>query len=135
MLNAWFDVKSNESITDEEDEEGIKRSRDAIVKVIEQEIASGILPSRIFLGGFSQGGAMALYTGLTSPYKLGGILALSTWLPLAKTFPAAAANNLDVPIFQVIINLLNVVLLLFKLLVLYLYKQNKFSSFLGAAGK
>ena len=105
VLNAWFDIKSNESTTDE-DEKRIKESRDAIVKVIEQEIASGIPSSRIVIAGFSQGGALALYAGLTSQYKLGGILALSAWLPLAKDFPAAAANNLDVPIFQVIIKFL-----------------------------
>jgi lysophospholipase-2 len=100
ILTAWFDIKSNESSA-EEDEYGIKQSRDFVIKIIENEIAGGIHPSRIILGGFSQGGAQALYTGLTSQYKLGGVFALSTWLPLHKTFPAAAANNLDIHIFQV----------------------------------
>lgn len=38
-------------------------------------------------GGFSQGGALALYTALTMEKTLGGILALSSWLPLHKEFP------------------------------------------------
>ncbi|GAA6029984.1 hypothetical protein JCM8097_009201 [Rhodosporidiobolus ruineniae] len=36
---------------------------------------------RIVLGGFSQGGAMALLTGLTHPYELGGLAVFSTVLP------------------------------------------------------
>jgi predicted esterase len=52
---------------------------------------------RIVLGGFSQGGALALYSGLTGKYKLAGIIGLSCWLPLHKSFPAAAVpDNLDV---------------------------------------
>ena len=53
------------------------------------------------LGGFSQGGALALYTGLTGKYKLAGIVALSCWLPLHKTFPGALNSaNSEVPILQ-----------------------------------
>ena len=48
---------------------------------------------RIILGGFSQGGALAIYTGLTSQYKLAGIVGLSCWLPLHKGFPAAAGQD------------------------------------------
>ena len=101
-FNAWFDIKSNESSV-EEDDQGIKQSRDFVVKLIEEEIASGVLPSRIILGGFSQGGAQALYTGLTCQYKLGGIIALSTWLLLHTSFPEAAAKNLDIHTLQVLL--------------------------------
>lgn len=48
---------------------------------------AGISTRRILLGGFSQGGAIALFTGLSAPFKLAGILALSTWLPLSKSIP------------------------------------------------
>ena len=52
---------------------------------------------RIVLGGFSQGGALAMYTGLTGKYKLAGIIGLSCWLPLHKSFPAVAVqDNLEV---------------------------------------
>ncbi len=49
------------------------------------QITAGIPASRIVLGGFSQGGALAFYSGLTGSVELGGILALSTWLPLDKS--------------------------------------------------
>lgn len=57
-------------------------------KMIEEEIANGIPSSRIVLGGFSQGGAIALYGGLSRKDKqLGGIMGLSTYLPLQSEFP------------------------------------------------
>lgn len=54
--------------------------------MIKEQIDKGIPASRIVLGGFSQGGAMSLLTGLTSPEKLGGIFALSCYLPLSHKF-------------------------------------------------
>lgn len=57
-----------------------------INELISAEVDAGINPGRIMLGGFSQGGAMSLLTGLTSERKLGGIAALSSWLPLRKKF-------------------------------------------------
>jgi len=53
-----------------------------IRQLIGEEIRSGIDPSRIVIGGFSQGGAMTLLTALTSGFKLAGIVCLSGWLPL-----------------------------------------------------
>lgn len=53
-----------------------------MLNYVEDEIKNGIPTDRIIIGGFSQGGATALYTAITSPYKFGGLLALSTWLPL-----------------------------------------------------
>lgn len=55
-------------------------------ELISNEVDSGIDASRIVLGGFSQGGAMSLLTGLTSERKLGGVAVLSGWLPLHKKF-------------------------------------------------
>lgn len=50
--------------------------------LISEEVDAGLPSSRIVLGGFSQGGAMSLLTGLTSERKLGGVVCLSGWLPL-----------------------------------------------------
>lgn len=55
--------------------------------LVQEEIKSGIPSERIIIGGFSQGGATALYTALTSSIRFGGVLALSTWLPLHSRFP------------------------------------------------
>ncbi len=53
-----------------------------VLSLVEDEIKNGIPSDRIIIGGFSQGGATALYTAASSPLKFGGVLALSTWLPL-----------------------------------------------------
>lgn len=50
--------------------------------LIESEVKSGIPRNRIFIGGFSQGGAVALYTAFAVNKPIGGIIALSTWMPL-----------------------------------------------------
>jgi predicted esterase len=55
-------------------------------QVIKSEMDSGIPSSRIILGGFSQGGAMALLTGMTREAKLAGVAVLSGWLPLRTKF-------------------------------------------------
>ena len=66
-----------------QDEPGILKSRDYFNRLIKEEIDKGIEPSRIILGGFSQGGAMSLFTGITTPYKLGAIFGLSCYLLLS----------------------------------------------------
>lgn len=66
------------------------RSSRQINELISAEIDAGVNPSRIVLGGFSQGGAMSLLTGLTSERKLGGIAALSAWLPLRRKFKSVS---------------------------------------------
>jgi len=82
QMPAWFDLRPLEM---PKDEMGIKSAAEAITEVIQREVDNHeIPPSNIVLGGFSQGGALALYTGMRLPFKLGGILALSTWLPMDK---------------------------------------------------
>lgn len=55
-------------------------------QLIAKEISDGIPAERIIIGGFSQGGAVALYTAFGTDTKVGGVLALSTWLPMNKYF-------------------------------------------------
>ncbi|KAF4972119.1 hypothetical protein FSARC_1259 [Fusarium sarcochroum] len=89
-MPGWFDIKQLGGNVDDlvrnEDTEGIKRSQQYFHDLIQAEVDSGIAPERIVLGGFSQGGAMSLLAGLTCTSKLGGIVGLSSWLLLAKTF-------------------------------------------------
>jgi predicted esterase len=64
---------------------------------------AGIPPERIILGGFSQGGAISIFSGLTAPIKLGGIVALSCWVLLHKEFLDYIPDedlNKDTPIFM-----------------------------------
>ena len=71
--------------------------------MVEEEIKNGIPSNQIFIGGFSQGGATALYTALTSNLKFAGVIALSTWLPLHHHFPAQLTqveNKFKTPFLQ-----------------------------------
>ncbi|MEQ1533539.1 MAG: carboxylesterase [Sideroxydans sp.] len=86
IMPAWYDIRELD-IGAQQDVAGIQESQQKINQLIEREIAQGIPPAHIFLVGFSQGGAMALHCGLRFPQKLGGILALSSYLPLADRLP------------------------------------------------
>jgi predicted esterase len=86
-----------------EDGPGILASREYFNNLIQEEISAGIPSERIVLGGFSQGGAMSILTGVTSPVKLGGIIGLSSWLLLSQSvkehIPESNPNK-DTPIFM-----------------------------------
>ncbi|KAJ8938311.1 hypothetical protein NQ314_011533 [Rhamnusium bicolor] len=77
---------------------GIKVATKQIHTLIEHEISGGISADRILLGGFSQGGALALYSALTYPQRVAGVVALSCWLPLSKSFPAAMKSSENIPV-------------------------------------
>jgi len=100
VMRAWYDV-FHQDMSLREDETGVRRSQQEIEKLITKEKDRGIAASRIVLAGFSQGGAIALHTGLRHPERLAGIMALSCYLPLAATLAAEAdAANHAVPIFM-----------------------------------
>uniref|UniRef100_A0ABI7Y4W0 Acyl-protein thioesterase 1 n=1 Tax=Felis catus TaxID=9685 RepID=A0ABI7Y4W0_FELCA len=86
----------------QEDEPGIKQAAENVKALIEQEMKNGIPSNRIILGGFSQGGALSLYTALTTQQKLAGVTALSCWLPLRASFPQGPISgvNRDIAILQ-----------------------------------
>lgn len=65
-----------------EDETGILRSKDEVEKLIAQEVDAGLPANRIVVGGFSQGGAITLATGLTTSRQLAGLTVLSGWFPI-----------------------------------------------------
>ncbi|XP_061121953.1 acyl-protein thioesterase 1-like isoform X2 [Syngnathus typhle] len=101
-MPSWFDIYGLSSEA-QEDEAGIKRASDNLKAMIDQEVKNGIPSHRIILGGFSQGGALSLYTALTSQQKLAGVVALSCWLPLRNAFPqvaGAGGSSKDVTVLQ-----------------------------------
>ncbi|XP_014218449.1 acyl-protein thioesterase 1 [Copidosoma floridanum] len=98
-MPSWFDLRTLDA-TGPEDEEGIQKAAEDVHSMILKEVESGIPTKRIMLGGFSQGGALALYSALTFPQPLAGVIALSTWLPLHQKFPAIAKGNKDTPVLQ-----------------------------------
>ena len=103
VMRAWYDV-SFEDLAGKSrraDDQGVRESQAAIIKLIEREVARGIANNNIVLAGFSQGGAIALQTGLRYTAKLVGVMALSTYLPLAESLPQEAAPaNAKTPIFM-----------------------------------
>ncbi|GAB6033484.1 acyl-protein thioesterase [Chamberlinius hualienensis] len=98
-MPSWFDLYSLD-VSAPEDAEGIKRAANCIHQLIDQEEKNGIQSNRIILGGFSQGGALALYSALRFQKPLAGITVLSSWVPLHKDFPDAAIGNRDTPLLQ-----------------------------------
>ena len=100
VMRAWYDIRDDGGVR-REDAAGVRASQAAIEALVARERGRGIPAAAIVLAGFSQGGAMALYTGLRHPGPLAGVMALSCSLPLADTLAAeAAAANRDVPIFM-----------------------------------
>lgn len=100
VMRAWYDIVSLAPGSREIDEAGLLASRATIRALIAREAAHGIPCARIFLAGFSQGGAVAYLTALTHPQMLAGIIALSTYIPspgLITGEPSAA--NRDIPVF------------------------------------
>ncbi|KAL2202920.1 acyl-protein thioesterase-1-like protein [Sarocladium strictum] len=110
QMPGWFDIFQLGGSVEElrkkaatEDGPGILASREYFNNLIQEEISAGIPSERIVLGGFSQGGAMSILTGVTSPVKLGGIIGLSSWLLLSQSvkehIPESNPNK-DTPIFM-----------------------------------
>lgn len=99
-MRAWYDIYAFDAAA-RQDEAGIRASIAAVETLIEREHARGVPSERIVLAGFSQGGAIALAAGLCHAERLAGIVALSTYLPIADTLAAErSAANATTPIFQ-----------------------------------
>ncbi len=100
VMRAWYDV-SYDGLERRTDDAGVLKSVEAVNDLIAREIARGIPPRRIVLAGFSQGGAVVLTAGTRHPQRLGGILALSTYLPMPEQLGTAGSDaNRSVPIFM-----------------------------------
>jgi phospholipase/carboxylesterase len=100
VMPAWYDIISLDKHNREVDVAGIVTSRQNIRALIKRENALGIPSHRIFVAGFSQGGAVAYTTGLTHPERLAVIIALSTYLPVRELAAKEATEaNRDIPIF------------------------------------
>ena len=103
VMRAWYDVSFGdlEGKSRRADEQGVRESQAQIGALIEREIERGISSKNILLAGFSQGGAIALHTALRHPHPLAGVMALSTYLPLADSLPREGTpENKSVPIFM-----------------------------------
>ena len=105
---SWFDFKVLPSVavlSDEggESKEDLQEALTWVEKEINDLIAEGIQSTKIIIMGFSQGGALTLYTAVHTKYKLGGFIPFGAWLPLLKCEPITALSspvNKDTPILQ-----------------------------------
>lgn len=100
VMPAWYDIYDRD-IVDRQDEAGIRATQARIDALITYEQQRSVDPARIVLAGFSQGGAIALHTGLRHPHRLAGIMALSTYLPLQPQLAQERSpENATLPIFM-----------------------------------
>ncbi|WP_116186418.1 alpha/beta hydrolase [Pectobacterium aquaticum] len=98
-LAAWYDLRDPNFVL-QEDEDGLRIAMAYYKSLIQQEITRGIRPERIVIGGFSQGCALSLMTGIRFVQRLGGIFGLSGYLPLASTTVTEQhPANYDTPVF------------------------------------
>lgn len=86
-MRAWYDIYGI-GPGYPQDEPGIRRAEGRLRELIAREAQRGIAPGRLVLAGFSQGGALALHTGLRLAEPVAGVVALSTWLPLGENLEA-----------------------------------------------
>ena len=99
-MRAWYDIVADD-LARREDERGVRTSQGLVEALIARERERGVPAARIVLAGFSQGGAISLQTGLRHAERLAGIMALSTYVPIASALEAERnAANRDVPIFM-----------------------------------
>jgi phospholipase/carboxylesterase len=99
-MRAWYDIVGIDRFA-RQDEAGVRASDAQVRALIRRENERGIPTDRIVLAGFSQGGAMALFTGLRYPEKLAGIMGLSCYMVLAPTLDAERhAANQHTPLFM-----------------------------------
>lgn len=98
-MRAWYDIKSFD-FNQRADETGVRESMQQVDTLISRENQRGVPASRIFLIGFSQGGAIALASGLRREAGMAGIVALSTYLPMADvTAGEMTAAGKNTPVF------------------------------------
>lgn len=93
---AWFDIMPAAGEDTQQDAAGMKETLSYVEHLLEQQAAAGVPPSRVVIGGFSQGGAMALLA-LRSDQQLAGVLALSAFMPLTAEQPLFSEANAQTP--------------------------------------
>jgi phospholipase/carboxylesterase len=98
-MRAWYDIFQFGGGT--EDDAGIRASQRLVEELIAKEKKKGLPAEKIVMAGFSQGGAIALQAALRYPERLAGVLALSTYLPLAASLRSERSPaNQGIPIFM-----------------------------------
>ncbi|NVJ65217.1 MAG: dienelactone hydrolase family protein [Gammaproteobacteria bacterium] len=99
-MRAWYDIR-NADLSQREDQKGVRQSADFIMEILQAELDKGIAAEKIILAGFSQGGAVTLHLATRLPFKIGGVIALSTYLTMAENLAEEKNSaNLATPFFM-----------------------------------
>lgn len=95
IMPAWYDIRALGGVRAEEDERGIRESAQLVENLLAREKRRGVPAGRIVLAGFSQGGALALFTGMRHGEALAGVMVLSAYelLPATREAEASLANR------------------------------------------
>lgn len=97
-MRGWYDIKTWD-LNDRADEVGVRESAALVQELVEMLIAQGVAASKIVLAGFSQGGVIALHLLPRLPYKIAGVMALSTYMAVApKLGEEKTTFNLRTPV-------------------------------------
>ena len=100
-MRSWYDITSLDFNDRQQDAAGIKASAQRTEALVQRELDRGMQAEQIMLAGFSQGGAVVLHTAIRLKQKIAGVIALSTYLPLAETVAAEkTAANQQTPVFM-----------------------------------
>ncbi|HEB77128.1 MAG TPA: carboxylesterase [Methylothermaceae bacterium] len=91
-MRAWYDIVSPD-LRHQVDRQGIRQSQALVAGLIDQQVTGGMKPERIVLAGFSQGGVIALETGVRYRPPLAGVIALSAYVALVDEFPPATDRS------------------------------------------
>jgi phospholipase/carboxylesterase len=97
-MRAWYDILSLDA-SGRADAQGVRDSTALLEALISREIERGIDADKIVAAGFSQGGAIAISAVLHSKLRLGGLMALSTYLALPGELENCVGNR-DLPVFM-----------------------------------
>ncbi len=97
-MRAWYDIVSLDA-EGRADADGVRESTVLLEGLVAREIERGIDEARIVIAGFSMGGAIAINTALTTKRKLAGLMALSTYLPIAAEADRSTSSR-DLPVFM-----------------------------------
>jgi phospholipase/carboxylesterase len=95
IMPAWYDIRALGGERGPEDERGIRESAQLVENLLAREKQRGVPAGRIVLAGFSQGGAMALFTGMRHAETLAGVMVLSAYdlLPATREAEASPTNR------------------------------------------
>lgn len=97
-MPSWFDISGLDA-SSREDGPGIAAAAARVARIVADEVAAGIPADRIVIGGFSQGGAVAIAAALKSPDVFAGVIGLSTWLPLVASKSGVSGSMGKAPVF------------------------------------